>query len=189
MPRLLPSKSFLPFDATDSVLKSDELHGAEPFLWSRQVCSYSGISQHFIKPEGSLPCSQEPSTDSYPEPDQRICPSPRPFSNKRIFYSEELLAPKLGDHSLSVVRDYLFNIFAATFHIWRLFPLSATASLNNSQRYTYVHAYYIRHGQYQLRQSFALWNACYWIFNVKHSLSRNKYCTLPFQPRWTVDTV
>ncbi|PNF36818.1 hypothetical protein B7P43_G09612, partial [Cryptotermes secundus] len=26
----------------------------------RQFCSYSKISQHFMEPEGSLPCSQEP---------------------------------------------------------------------------------------------------------------------------------
>jgi hypothetical protein len=45
-------------------------HGAEPFLRSRQLCSYSRISQHFMEPEGSLPCSQEPSTGSYPKPDQ-----------------------------------------------------------------------------------------------------------------------
>jgi len=36
------------------------------------------------------------------------------------FYGEELLAPrptpKLEDHPLSAVRDYLFNIFAATLH-------------------------------------------------------------------------
>jgi hypothetical protein len=40
------------------------------------------------------------------------------FCNKLIFYGEELLAPrptlKLEDHPLSVVRDCLFNIFAAT---------------------------------------------------------------------------
>ena len=37
------------------------------------------------------------------------------------FYGEDLLAPrpttKLEDHSLSAFRDYLFNIFAAAFHI------------------------------------------------------------------------
>jgi hypothetical protein len=35
-------------------------HGAEPFFRSRQICSRSRISQHFIELEGSLPCSQEP---------------------------------------------------------------------------------------------------------------------------------
>jgi hypothetical protein len=65
-----------------------------------------------MKPESSLPQSQEPAT-------------PRPMcmiSNKK-FYGEELLAPlptrKLKDHPLSTVRDCLFNIFAATLHIWK----------------------------------------------------------------------
>jgi hypothetical protein len=52
------------------------------------------------------------------------------FRNKLIFYGEELLAPsptnQLEDHLLSAVRDCLFNIFAATFHIWRPSPRSAT---------------------------------------------------------------
>jgi hypothetical protein len=47
-----------------------------------------------------------------------------------LFYGGELLAPrptpKLEDHSLSAVRDCLFNIFAATLHIWRPSPPSAT---------------------------------------------------------------
>jgi hypothetical protein len=64
---------------------------------------------------------------------QRISPCPRlllNFRNKIIFYGEELLAPrptpKLKDHPLSAVRECLFNIFAATLHIWRPFPPSAT---------------------------------------------------------------
>jgi hypothetical protein len=45
-------------------------YGAKLFLRS-QICSYS-ISQYFMEPEGSLLCSQEPSTGLYPEPDQSI---------------------------------------------------------------------------------------------------------------------
>jgi hypothetical protein len=44
--------------------------GAEAFLWSRKLCSPSRTSQHFMEPEGSIPCSQEPCTDPYPEPHQ-----------------------------------------------------------------------------------------------------------------------
>jgi hypothetical protein len=33
---------------------------------SRQLCSCSRTCQHFMEPEGSSPCSQEPSTGSYP---------------------------------------------------------------------------------------------------------------------------
>jgi hypothetical protein len=45
-------------------------HGDQPFLRSRQFCSYSRTSQHFIEPESSLSCSQEPFTGPYPESDQ-----------------------------------------------------------------------------------------------------------------------
>jgi hypothetical protein len=44
-------------------------YGAEPFLRSRQLCSYSRTSQHFKEPESSSPCSQEPSNGPYPQPD------------------------------------------------------------------------------------------------------------------------
>jgi hypothetical protein len=47
------------------------------------------------------------------------------FCNIVSFYGEELLAPrptpKQEDHPLSAVRNFLFNIFAATLHIRRPF--------------------------------------------------------------------
>jgi hypothetical protein len=42
--------------------------GDESFLKSRQSLSYSRISQNFMAPQSSLPCSQVPSADFYPEP-------------------------------------------------------------------------------------------------------------------------
>jgi hypothetical protein len=45
-------------------------YGAEPFLRSHQLCSLSRTSQEFKEPEGSLPCSQEPSTGPHPQPDR-----------------------------------------------------------------------------------------------------------------------
>jgi hypothetical protein len=45
-------------------------HGSGPFLRSFQLCSYSRTFQRFMELEGSLLCSQQPSTRSYPEPDR-----------------------------------------------------------------------------------------------------------------------
>jgi len=57
-------------------------------------------------------------------------PSPRPcvtFRKKLVFYSDEFLAPrpisKVEDYPLSALRDCLFNILAATLHIWRRLTL------------------------------------------------------------------
>ena len=74
-----------------------------------------------------------PTTCPYPEPDQSsplgrsyqtTTRGQRPFwtiRNRIRFDGEELLAPrptpKLEDYPLSAVRDCLFNLFAATFHI------------------------------------------------------------------------
>jgi hypothetical protein len=57
-------------DATLHSGLTNSLHGAESFLRSCQLLSYSRNSQHFMEAEGSLPYSQEPSTGSYPEPYQ-----------------------------------------------------------------------------------------------------------------------
>jgi hypothetical protein len=37
---------------------------------SRQLRSYTRISQHFMEPEGSLPYAQEPTIGPYSEPDE-----------------------------------------------------------------------------------------------------------------------
>jgi len=70
------------------------------------------------------------------------------FRNKAIFYGEELstprLTPKLDDHSLSAVRDCLFNIFAATLHIGGRFSIRnlrtrhAVVTGAHSSRISYV---------------------------------------------------
>jgi hypothetical protein len=60
-----------------------------------------------MEPEGSLPCSQEPSQGPGVT-----------FYNKLVFSGEELLAPcptsRLEDHPLLAVHNCLFNIFTST---------------------------------------------------------------------------
>ena len=70
-------------------------------------------------------CCGESDTNLIPKHVEKgASPGPRHqfmFRNYDSFYGEELLAPrpspKLEDHPLLAVRDFLFNIFAATLHI------------------------------------------------------------------------
>jgi hypothetical protein len=63
---------------------ANQLHGAEPFLRSRQSCSYTRTFQHFMELEGSAPCSQEPSTGPYRESDQSSSQHPHPIFLRSI---------------------------------------------------------------------------------------------------------
>jgi hypothetical protein len=61
-----PATNSLSYGAALSLRTYLLTYGAEPFLRSRQLCSHSRISQQFMEPEGSSPCSQEPFTGPYP---------------------------------------------------------------------------------------------------------------------------
>jgi len=85
-----------------------------------------------MEPRVSLPYSQDPTI----RPSVQFhCPM-QYFTMGCIFHREELLAsqptPKLEDHPLSAVRDCLFNIFAATIHIWRPSSCSSSSSSNGN---------------------------------------------------------
>jgi hypothetical protein len=83
-------------------------YGAEPFSRSCKLCSHSRTSQHFKKPEGSLPCSQEPSTGLYAEPDWS---SPyHPFSLRSILI--------LSTHLLLGLRSALSFWLSHQYPIW-----------------------------------------------------------------------
>jgi hypothetical protein len=44
--------------------------GLSPAREATSCVATQELPQHFMKPEGSLPCSQQPSSGPYPEPDQ-----------------------------------------------------------------------------------------------------------------------
>ena len=68
------------------------------------------------------------------------------FLNRIHFYSEEFLAlrpnPKLEKHPLSVVRNYLFNIFAAILHIGGLLSIRNLRMRHAAVRGTRIQAIY-----------------------------------------------
>jgi hypothetical protein len=88
-----------------------------------------------MKPEGSLPHLQVPTTCPYPFPEllvtfallaspQRIGPSPKPWNlswRKLLRWGVVSTSsnPQARGLPLSAVRDCLFNIFAAILRIWR----------------------------------------------------------------------
>jgi hypothetical protein len=72
-------KGLISFELLVSFMKSlhqneafllDILHGAVSFLRNEQLLTYLINSPSFMDAEGSLPCSQEPITGTYPKPVQ-----------------------------------------------------------------------------------------------------------------------
>ena len=101
--------------------------------------SNSMVQSPFWEANSSSATQDTPSILRNPKAHNHIYKSPPPviilrqidpvffeyFITWLLFYCEEMLAtrrtPKLEDHHFSAVRDCLFDIFAAAFHIWRPF--------------------------------------------------------------------
>jgi hypothetical protein len=95
---------------TISLQKSDDFHSlthrAEPFLRSCRLCSHSRTSQCFMKPERSLPRSQEPSTSPNPEPERSNPYHPiQKSDHSSLFISSDSVK---GAAMLNVVQYYQY---------------------------------------------------------------------------------
>jgi hypothetical protein len=82
-----------------------------------------------MQPEGSLPCSQQPSTGPYPEPDQSSPYRPKPIS----LISLKILLPHLR-------LDFLSGLFPSCLPIQILYafilsPMPATLDQYNGEDY------------------------------------------------------
>jgi hypothetical protein len=53
---ILPKSGDITLQYSGEEIPEEKFHAAEPFSRSRQLCSYSKISQNFMKLVGSLPC-------------------------------------------------------------------------------------------------------------------------------------
>jgi hypothetical protein len=93
-------------------------HGAEPFLRSRQLCSYSRTSQHFMELEGLLSYSQEPFTGPYPEPDPSSPFHPISLRSSSILPTHIHLGVPSGlfpsGFATSILYEFLFAPFLST---------------------------------------------------------------------------
>jgi hypothetical protein len=99
-----------------------------------------------MKPESSLPYSQVPAGLFCLQRKHLVL---WVFLNMG-FHEEALLeprpTPKLEDHPLSAVRDYLFNLFAATLHIGGRFSIR-----NLRTRHAVVTGTHLSCGRYRLK--------------------------------------
>jgi hypothetical protein len=94
------------------------IHRAEPFLISRQLCSYSKTFRDFMEHVSSLPCIQESSTSPYPEPDQSNLYHPISLSSILILYTHLRLGFPSGlfpsGFPTNILYVFLFSPIRAT---------------------------------------------------------------------------
>jgi hypothetical protein len=119
------------------------IHGAEPFLRSCQLCSYSRPSQNFMEPEGSIPCSQEPCIGPYSEPDQSSPYYPHPISLRCILIFSNQPTSWSSQWSLSFWLSHQYSICI------HLLPTHATCPvhlilLDGSQAYNIIFCYVLK---------------------------------------------